>query len=122
MKLGDESNSPEVIEDNSYIGSIYQNTHNIRTGVELRFNSIYVRGGFNYSTSPYTRESINEDSYSYALSGGIGYRQKNFYMDFGLKQYHNDHNYAVLSGNPYFDMSSINQIKNNFALTVGFKF
>lgn len=121
MKRGDKDNSQGVVEDNRYMDVYYQSTHNIRTGAEVRFNTFYIRGGFTYSTSPYTQQTINEDSYNYSISGGVGYRQSNFYMDFGMKQYYNNYNYAFITGNPS-DMARIDQIKNNFALTVGFKF
>ena len=122
MKFDDEENSQGVLEDNEYIKTVYKSTHNIRAGAEVRFSSLYFRGGFSYSTSPYTKETINPDYNVIGLSGGLGYRQKNLFVDFGFRQLNYDYNYAVLSGNPQLDIANIEQSQNNFVLTLGVKF
>lgn len=122
MKLDDDDNSPDVVNDNEAIKNLYKKTHNFRAGAEVRFNSIYLRGGFKYNTSQFTDVTLNSDNDYYSISGGIGYRQKNFYLDFGMQQLSMDKYYGVLSGNPDIDIASINQTKNNFALTFGVKF
>lgn len=122
MELDDEANSQGVIDDNEDIQEYYQATHNIRAGAEFRLNTLYFRGGASYSTSPYTENTINSDNNVIGVSGGLGYRQNNFFIDFGFRQLVNDYNYAVLSGNPNMDQAQINKTNNNYVLTVGFRF
>lgn len=122
MELDDEENSQGVIDDNQDIQEVYISTHNIRAGAEFRLNSLYFRGGASYSTSPYSDKTINSDNYLFGISGGLGYRQNNFFIDFGFRQLVNDYNYAVLSGNPNMDQAQIKETKNNYVLTIGFKF
>ncbi len=122
MELDDEENSQGVIDDNQDIQEVYRATHNIRAGAEFRLNTLYFRGGASYSTSPYSDKTINSDNYLFGISGGLGYRQSNFFIDFGFRQLVNDYNYSVLSGNPNMDQAQIKETKNNYVLTIGFKF
>lgn len=122
MKLDDDVNSQGVYDDNESIKDVYKSTHNIRVGAELKLNYLYLRGGYSYSTSPYAKETINSDNNVSGVSGGIGYRQNNLFIDFGFRQMNNKYNYAVLSGNPQLDIANVDRTQNNFVLTLGVKF
>jgi hypothetical protein len=67
-------NSQNLAIENSYKGA-----HNIRVGTEWRYNIFSFRAGAKYATSPYQND-INDGS-SLGFSGGIGFRQKWFFMD-----------------------------------------
>ncbi len=132
MKLDDRDNSLGVIEDNNDIKSIFQETHNIRAGAEFRYGPLYFRAGGRYSTSPYAdiEGALNPDYEKITLSGGLGYREKNFFVDFAFAQ--TSYNYKMIAYDlsPYytdFDFSdnekaSIDHKLNNFILTFGVKF
>ena len=119
MRLDDNINSEGVIIDNNTIKDVYQITHNIRAGAEFRFGSLYLRGGGAYSTSPY----VNMDDYeTITLSGGLGYREKNFFIDFAIAQTRYD--YYITAYNWEFNsaVAHIENKMNNFILTLGLKF
>ncbi len=121
MKLGDNENGQGRIDDNKYMDILFKSNHTFRGGAEVRYGPIYFRGGASYSTCQFTEESLNSNTDSYSISGGIGYRLSTFYIDFGMRHYRKKYYYGVLSGNPDLDIATIDQAKNNFALTVGFK-
>lgn len=74
-QIDDYINSQNQAIENSYKGS-----HNIRLGTEWRYNIFSFRAGAKYSTSPY-QNNINDGS-GLGFSGGIGFKQKWFFMDF----------------------------------------
>jgi hypothetical protein len=126
MSLDDKFNSDNVIEDNYYIKTIYKETHNIRFGAEFRTGPLYYRAGGRYSTSPYTSVSINEDYNEITLSGGIGYREKNFFIDFAFAQKSSSYNTIAYDLNAYYPsyenkLANIDNKLNKFILTIGFK-
>ncbi len=47
-----------------------QAVNNFKAGAELRINSVYFRGGFQYLASPYADSRNNAEEFIY--SGGIG--------------------------------------------------
>ena len=129
MSMEDEYNSQEVIKDNSDIGRVFQETHNIRAGVEIRTGSLYYRAGGRYSTSPYAnvQDALNSDYEKITIAGGLGYREKNFFVDFAFAQ--TSYNYKMIA----YDLNalyssyinkeaSIDHKLNNFILTFGIKF
>lgn len=122
IKMDDEENSQYVNDDNAQIQTLYQSVNNIRAGAELRTGPFYLRAGAAYSTSPYkkTDTSVNHDSNRLSYSGGVGYREKNVFIDFAFTQAKYDYQMGVFEGNPY--SANINTTQNNFILSVGFKF
>ncbi len=122
MSMDDEYNSEGVIEDNLNIQTIYQETHNLRAGAEFRTGPLYIRAGGRYSTSPYTNEYINEDYQQITLSGGLGYREKNFFIDFAFSQKRSDYYISAYDWDSNYELAKIENIRNNFILTFGFKF
>ena len=122
MKLDDEDNSQGVIDDNTQIKLIYQKTHNIRAGAEFRYGPLYFRAGGRYSTSPYTNNSINPDCEKITLSGGLGYREKNFFVDFAFAQTTSTYNLSAYDWEYNKALANIENKMNNFILTFGFKF
>ena len=122
MKLDDEDNSQGVINDNAQIETIFQKTHNIRAGAEFRYGPLYFRAGGRYSTSPYTNNSINPDYEKITLSGGLGYREKNFFIDFAFAQTTSTYNLSAYDWDWNIELAEIENKMNNFILTFGFKF
>ncbi len=119
MKLDDEFNSQEVTVDNDDINSIYDKTHNLRAGAELRYGPLYFRGGGRYSTSPYK----NNDNYDeFTIAGGLGYRTDKFFMDLAFSQ--SQYSYSMQAYEYEFNdaIANIDNKVNNYVLTFGFKF
>ncbi|MEP2277061.1 MAG: hypothetical protein ABJH98_16510 [Reichenbachiella sp.] len=65
--------------DNQSIQSLYQNAINWRIGSEFRVSSFRVRGGYSYEGDPYKNSGI--DNSISKISGGIGYRNREFFVD-----------------------------------------
>jgi long-subunit fatty acid transport protein len=129
MKMDDEYNSQEVIEDNSDIKQVFQETHNVRAGVEMRTGPLYVRAGGRYSTSPYAdvQGTLNTDYEKITLAGGLGYREKNFFIDFAFAQTSYSYKMIAYDLNAYYNSydnkeASIDHKLNNFIVTFGIKF
>lgn len=79
----DDGNSNQQYDDiNNQLKLTLKRVHTFRFGVEGRIAEIiYLRGGYNMQTSPY-KSNILINSYKHnAISGGIGYRYNNFFID-----------------------------------------
>jgi hypothetical protein len=62
---------------NKTMDNLYKNAFNARLGGEMKFNTFMVRLGGAYYGNPYQRET----SSVMKVSGGIGYRNRGFFMD-----------------------------------------
>ena len=122
MKLEEDDDLQDVQIDNTAIQNLYQAQHNIRVGAEFRTGPVYLRGGAAYSTSPFVKTdySINHETSYLTFAGGIGYRVKNFFVDFAYSQLVNDYKLTLFEYNP--NNTTINTKQNNFILSIGFKF
>lgn len=119
MKMDDEYNSQDVLNDNSQIKSIFQGTHNLRAGAEFRFGPLYVRAGGRYSTSPY---KYIDDYEKITLAGGFGYRVNKFFVDFAFSQTTSSYKLYAYDWQYNNQEASIDSKLNNFIMTFGFKF
>ncbi len=108
--------------ENQGIKAEYQSVINYRVGAEYRYEIFRVRAGYNYMADPY-RQSDGIDRSIQSVSGGLGVRMKNFFVDLG----------AVFSSTegrraPYFTSigstpSAVQEFKSsNYILTFGFTF
>jgi len=101
--------------ENDAIQNSYKMGHTIRFGTEWRYNIFSFRAGAKYSTSPYQND-INDGS-RLGFSGGIGFKQKWFFMDLayaysGLKDDYYFYNSNGISTNPV-----ANKTRNHYILT-----
>jgi hypothetical protein len=67
---------------NEAIKATYRGVSNIRVGGELKLHVIAFRLGYSLYASPYKNSAIDGKREFY--TGGIGYRNRGFYMDLGL--------------------------------------
>lgn len=114
------------MDENQALKDVYQAGHNIRLGTEWRVENFSFRGGWGYASSPFkSKDYKNAEAFSY--SAGVGYRDQNFYLDFGwsltttnddfmLYSYTSDR-ISVIS-----DVSKNKLYNNRFLMTVGFRF
>jgi hypothetical protein len=106
---------------NNVVSGNYKGTFNFRVGGELKFNVIMGRLGFAYYGNPYKEAGLKANRV--LLSGGLGYRDKGFFVDL---TYVHSINKDVLS--PYRLEDKANtyavnkQIKGTVMATVGVKF
>jgi long-subunit fatty acid transport protein len=111
---------------NKAMRSKYTASHNLRAGLEWRFEQLRFRAGGYYSTSPFEsalRISDDTDLSRYGITGGLGFREKKYYVDLA---------YAWSKSGSYLLPYSLNnqttegitfsQTDNRVLITVGFLF
>ncbi len=123
----EENNNDQGTKDylkslNGTIDKAYKGAFNFRAGGELKFTTLMVRLGAAYYGNPY-KDIKGEKGHKLNLSGGLGYRNKGFFVDLTYVHAMNkDVNFAYrLESAPYYAANIKNTTGNVFA-TVGFKF
>jgi hypothetical protein len=126
--FADDSNAPADQETKDYLKNLgsaiskaYKGAFNFRAGGELKFTTFMVRAGAAYYGSPY-RNIHNENGSRLNLSGGLGYRNKGFFIDATyVHSIVKDVNVAYrLQSAPYFN-ADIRNTTGKVLLTMGFK-
>lgn len=67
--------------DNERIRNLYKSVINVRFGGELRLEKLRFRGGYQFMPDPFATEQNGVARNWQTLSVGMGYRQKNFFVD-----------------------------------------
>lgn len=108
-------------EENSNISQDYQAVSNLKAGAEVRINSAYLRGGFQYLMSPFADSRNNAEEFIYSL--GFGVRTKTIFFDSSYSYGQNSAVYSLYSPAPGVNEVSNNQMnRNNIMFTIGLKF
>jgi len=108
-------------DENTRISQDFKAVNNLMAGAEFRFSSLYLRGGAQYFSSPYTDTRNDADIWVY--SGGLGVRSKRGYLDISYSHSNRTEVYGMYSYEPGLNEVSINEINgNNILVTLGFKF
>ena len=122
----DETNTDpstkNYLEDlNEAIDNAYKGAFNLRVGGELKFTTVMVRLGAAYYGNPY--QNINGEKGSRLnLSGGLGYRDKGFFVDLTyVHAINKDVHFAYRLANSPYQGAQIKNTTGNILLTVGFK-
>ncbi|MCX6234565.1 MAG: hypothetical protein NT175_07555 [Bacteroidetes bacterium] len=111
----------DFYSENQAIHSKYTSASNIRIGTEWKFGQVSVRAGYAYYGSPY-KSGIN-DALKSTIAAGLGYRDKNFYVDFAYNYtFFAEDYYMYESANVFVQPAKINTKINNFLLTLGIKY
>lgn len=77
-----KSDGFNFFDENNAIRNSFKPASNVRLGAELRVTpAISLRGGYSYVGSPYEDE-INNNGELFSYSGGIGFKEKRFSLDF----------------------------------------
>ena len=87
-------------EINKLISDYFQATNTLRIGGELKLGTIALRAGYCIMDNPYSKD-LN-DAGAYSITGGLGYKNKNFFMDFAYaytygKSKFNEYDQAVIN-------------------------
>jgi hypothetical protein len=110
-------------EKNSAINNSLKSASNFRVGGEFRFNKLYLRSGYSYYGKAFAQGEDNANQDYNSISGGIGFREKNFSIDFGYTHLSTSQIYYLYPLDDSFEPAkanlSINQ--NMFSLTFGYK-
>lgn len=137
-KFRDAGDNFDYTGHNSDINNVFKSTSNIRLGGEYRVTpNVSVRGGYNLMGNPWNNtytyndgsssELLNsKDTYS-SYSGGIGYRQNNFYVDFSYRLYqakyaHKVHEIYYTNPSDGDATATLNETDHQATITLGFRF
>jgi hypothetical protein len=106
---------------NKAVDKAYKGAFNFRVGGELKFTTIMFRLGAAYYANPYNNIH-GENGSKLNLSGGLGYRNKGFFVDLTYVQGINkDVQFAYrLTKSPYYG-ANIKNTAGNVLLTFGVK-
>jgi hypothetical protein len=105
-------------ELNNIIDEQYKGALNFRLGGELKFNTVMFRLGGAYYGNPYQDEKANKVK----LSGGLGYRNRGFFVDLTyLYAMNKDVNYPYRLEDKPNDPALLKNNAGNIVATIGFK-
>lgn len=109
--------------DNEDIRSLYQSVYNIRSGFEYRFNAFRARVGYAYMPDPFKTTQNNVSTSMQRLTGGIGYRQENFYIDLAIIHTAGDNSYRPYRVNSTTTpLVTYSRSSTNIMITLGLPF
>ncbi len=109
------------INENTAIYNKYQSSQNIRVGAEYKIGQLALRGGYAMYGSPFAT-GINDGKKNY-YTGGIGYRDKDFFVDLAYVYSESNEDYYLYSSENI-QVNPVNNkyISNNVLLTVGLRY
>ncbi|MBN2273997.1 MAG: hypothetical protein JXK95_06665 [Bacteroidales bacterium] len=108
----------DMSDFNRDIQEAYKAVLNIKAGGEMRFGPLSVRAGGGYYPSPYATGELNENADYIEISGGVGYRDRNFFIDMGLSTILHDEKYSLY----YNNITDLQLNRYRFLTTFGFRF
>ena len=109
------------IQLNNVIKDQYKGNFNFRLGGELKFNTIMTRLGFAYYTNPYKNTEIKSNKM--LLSGGLGYRNKGFFIDLTyVHAINKDVSFPYRLEDRANTYANLKDQRGNIIASIGFKF
>lgn len=111
-------------EKNSAINHTLRSASNFRVGGELRLNQLYLRSGYGYYGKAFANGEDNANQDYNSISAGIGFREKNFSLDFGYTHLSTSQVYFLYPLDSSYEQAkaNISNDQNMFSLTFGYKF
>lgn len=115
---------------NNVIKDTYGASHTLRFGAEMKvLDVVAIRAGYKTQFSPYKEDITLYDYIHRSISGGLGYRVNNFFVDLTYVNTRNQYDYWVLPNdgpNTYFYADNIpaksEATTHKFVFTLGFRF
>ncbi|MDR0971628.1 MAG: hypothetical protein LBM25_04505 [Bacteroidales bacterium] len=106
---------------NRLLSDMYQAANTLRLGGELKVGPFALRGGFALMQNPY-KPDVNDAS-AKTITAGVGYRHKNFFLDFAYAYTKGNSNFFEYE-NPSNDNTKVDleTIRHIGQITLGFKF
>lgn len=121
MRFRDGGDGYDYSKENEDINDAYKSVNNIKIGTEIKVNNIFLRGGYALYPSPYKKGYLNEGSNRTIISGGVGYREGNFFIDAAYLYSMQKEKYI------FYDLNDVNPVstkmtEGKFLVTIGLKF
>lgn len=116
----------DFFNTNDAINRTYTTSNVFRAGTEWLLNPFAIRAGYAYYSSPFNN-NLN-DMASQVFSGGFGYREKDYFLDFAFTYLLRDESYYLYSSDVMVNRGKpIAESKNKFTnmgltITMGVKF
>ena len=111
------SRNYDFLNENEVIQNKYTATHNLRFGAEVALGLFSLRGGYDIYGSPF-KSGINDGKIT-SYTGGFGFMDKNYFIDFAYVYSTSNANYFLYSdANP----ASTDKKTQSFMMTLGYKF
>lgn len=108
-------------DENTAIREKYAITQNIKLGSEFRIKHFALRAGYSIFGSPFVN-GINDGETTH-YSGGFGFRDKNYFIDFAyVHSISNEDYYLYGSENVVVEPVKNQHFANNFVVTIGFRY
>lgn len=125
---GSHFQPPDNTSDNSYLTEVnnaiknsYKGSFDFRLGGELKFNTMMVRAGLAYYTSPYTDKSLKADRLF--ASTGVGYRNRGFFVDLAyVMGFSRDTDFPYRLGDKANVFAGLKEYSSTVIMTFGIKF
>jgi hypothetical protein len=109
--------------DNAEIKSLYQSTVNYKLGGEYRYKKFRLRAGGSYMPDPFKDKQNDINNQIISVTGGLGYRTENFYIDIAIIQTQGQTSYRPYSVNsPNSPLVNNHNKMTTGMITVGFPF
>jgi hypothetical protein len=121
-RFSESGDNYDYSEKNAEIRSTLKGTSNIRVGGELRFDKLYLRGGFGYYGAVFKPGEVNDNMDYRSFSAGAGFREQNISIDFGYVNLSNKQNYILYNTYSESAIANLSTSRNIFTVTMGFKF
>ncbi|HYH15835.1 MAG TPA: aromatic hydrocarbon degradation protein, partial [Flavisolibacter sp.] len=107
---------------NRAVDNAYKGAFNFKVGGELKFTTIMFRAGAAYYGNPY-KDIQGEKGHKLNLSGGLGYRDKGYYIDLTyVHSMNKDVHFPYRLQYANYEGARVNSTAGNVMLSVGFKF
>ncbi|MFZ4401462.1 MAG: OmpP1/FadL family transporter [Bacteroidales bacterium] len=121
-RLTNAENSEAFFKTNDAIQEKYQPTSNLRIGTEWRLNPLALRAGYALYGSPF-KSDVNDGKRT-TISFGLGFREKQFFIDLTYAYSKQDEDYYFYDPSV---ITSLSPVKNsmtgsNIMMTIGFKY
>ena len=119
------SSTDKFFNQNENIQSIYTSASNFRVGAEYKYLQFTFRGGAGYYGSPFksSGNTLGADQVRMVYSGGIGYREEEYFIDLGYSLTSQDEFYRPYTlKNQFVQGAKFDKITHNILLTLGLRF
>lgn len=112
-----------IAENNNEVISTFKSAVNYRVGGEVKLTDLVsLRAGYGLNGSAYKDDSDNHFQTQF-YSGGIGYRNKNYYFDLAYQRVQTNSTFSPYLLSDYTEpVADVKNSKNNVFLTFGLRF
>lgn len=117
-KLKLSSSMDDLSFENDLIKEEFKRVDNLKVGGEFNLGLIALRGGYAFYGDPFVSSHENAGQSTNAITGGVGFRSKDYFLDLGVMNYKMTEDHFLYGENKGQFETSVFKI----LATIGFKF